>query len=78
MRTVKVLYFASLRELLGKAEEATDIVGAPTALSVWEALNPSVDFPDACLIAINQEYAGPEVIVNGGDELAFFPPVTGG
>jgi molybdopterin synthase sulfur carrier subunit len=34
--------------------------------------------PPNTLVAINQEYATPEQPVRDGDEVAFFPPVTGG
>ena len=78
MRAVKILYFASLRELLGVAESTLDISDETDAASVWKAVNPSVNLPEASLVAINQAYASLDAIVQPGDELAFFPPVTGG
>lgn len=78
MKTVKVLYFASLRELLGKAEDSFQTERSLEALSIWQSLNPNIQLPEACLIAINQEYAKLDSEVKVGDELAFFPPVTGG
>ena len=78
MMTVKVLYFASLREMLGKAEDTIVLEKPVQALSVWQSLNPEVSLPDACLIAVNQEYASSGSNIKAGDELAFFPPVTGG
>ncbi len=78
MQTVKVLYFASLRELLGVAESSIDLKDASDAASVWKAINPSIDLPDASLVAINQSYASLDAVVQPGDEVAFFPPVTGG
>ena len=78
MQTVKVLYFASLRELLGVAESSIDLQNASDAASVWKAINPSIDLPDASLVAINQSYASLDAVVQPGDEVAFFPPVTGG
>lgn len=78
MQTVKVLYFASLRELLGVAESSLDLQDASDAASVWKAINPSVDLPEASLVAINQTYASLDAVVQPGDEVAFFPPVTGG
>lgn len=78
MKTVKVLYFASLRELLGKAEDSFQMEKPLEAMSIWQLLNPSTQLPESCLIAINQEYAKSDSEVKVGDELAFFPPVTGG
>lgn len=78
MKTVKVLYFASLRESLGKAEDSFCLDTEVSASSIWQSLNPELDLPEACLIAINQEYASADSSVKAGDELAFFPPVTGG
>ncbi|PWR00119.1 molybdopterin converting factor subunit 1 [Leucothrix pacifica] len=78
MKAVKVLYFASLRELLGKSGDTLPLDVEQTALTIWQTLNPNSSLPESCLIAINQEYAAADSIVNAGDELAFFPPVTGG
>ena len=78
MQAVKVLYFASLRELLGMAESSIDLSVQMDAISIWKAINPSVDLPEASLVAINQSYASLDTMVQPGDELAFFPPVTGG
>ena len=78
MKGVKVLYFASLRELLGHAEQQIEVVDAITAQAVWHQLNPHIALPESCLVAINQEYANLSSVVQAGDEVAFFPPVTGG
>ena len=78
MKIVKVLYFASLRESLGKAEDSLEALKPLDVSSVWKSLNPVAELPEACLVAINQEYASIDSMVNAGDELAFFPPVTGG
>lgn len=78
MKTVKVLYFASLRESLGKAEDCFQLDSTESASSIWQSLNPEHELPEACLIAINQEYGSVNSDVKAGDELAFFPPVTGG
>ena len=78
MQTIKVLYFASLRELIGAAEKSLDVTGPIEAALVWKLLNPQIDLPESSLVAINQTYASLESVVSPGDELAFFPPVTGG
>jgi molybdopterin synthase sulfur carrier subunit len=83
---VKVLYFAALREQLGTAAEEIDLpagVGTVAALrahlrargGAWE-----LALADGKLIrmAVNQDMAPPSAAIRAGDEVAFFPPVTGG
>ncbi|PID45662.1 MAG: molybdopterin synthase sulfur carrier subunit [Proteobacteria bacterium] len=78
MKSIKVLYFASLRESLAKAEDTIEFEEALDAGGIWQRLNPDRAIPEACLVAINQEYADLQTCVKAGDEVAFFPPVTGG
>lgn len=76
--TVKVLYFASLRELLGQAATEVVLESPISVASLWSQLNPNVERPEACLVAVNQEYADLQTLVKNGDEVAYFPQVTGG
>ena len=76
--TVKVLYFASLRELVGHSSVSVLLESPQTAGSLWSQVNPDVERPEACFVAINQEYADLQTVVQDGDEVAFFPQVTGG
>jgi molybdopterin synthase sulfur carrier subunit len=55
-----------------------DASNAATAADVWRIATEDHEFPSNTLIAINMEYANAEQAVNDGDEVAFFPPVTGG
>ena len=83
---IKVLYFASLRERLGQSSEDLDLPEGVTHLGglsahlaarggAWEqALGGS----ETLMMAVNQEAARADSQVKDGDELAFFPPVTGG
>ena len=82
---IKILYFAKTRETIGKSDEMFDLAGG--TLSVGDIMNRlvargepyNVAFEDArILAAINQEMVSLSSIVSEGDELAFFPPVTGG
>ena len=74
---ISVRFFASIRENLGKSEETIDNQGISCAADVWQRVAEQ-PLPRHTLIAINQEYAAPEQAVADGDEVAFFPPVTGG
>lgn len=76
--TIDIKYFASLRDRLGRAEDRLDAVGELTVADVWAALWPETPLPPNTLAAVNMEYAAPEQRVRDGDEVAFFPPVTGG
>ena len=78
MKAVKVLYFASLREVVRKSEDSLLIEAPISAQSLWDSLNPDVVLPESSLLAINHEYADLESLIHESDEVAFFPPVTGG
>ena len=76
--SIEVRYFASLREKLGKAGDSIDAGNMQTVTDVWDAATGNTDMPANTLCAINMEYVTPEHTVVDGDEVAFFPPVTGG
>ncbi|HCX33688.1 MAG TPA: molybdopterin converting factor subunit 1 [Rhodocyclaceae bacterium] len=82
---IRILYFAALREALGRPEESMELpesVGTVEALRLhlcgrsgaWEVLGRTRNLR----MAINQEMAQPASPLKDGDEVAFFPPVTGG
>jgi len=75
---INILYFASLREAIGKPNDILDVDSSLTASQAWELSTHNAVRPSNTLIAINQEYVDAETLLNDGDELAFFPPVTGG
>jgi len=83
---VKILYFASLREQLGTPAEEIELpAGVATVAALrshlrgrggaWERA-----LADGKLVraALNQDMAPPTAALKAGDEVAFFPPVTGG
>ena len=76
--TIHVKYFASLRDRLGRAEDQLDASGELSVAAVWQRLWPDTPLPRNTLTAVNLEYVGLEQAVRDGDEVAFFPPVTGG
>lgn len=75
--SVHVKCFASLRQQLGI--DTTDIAhqSGMTVADVWQALS-SQPPPRNLLCARNLEYTSFDQFVAEGDEIAFFPPVTGG
>lgn len=83
---VRVLYFASLRDAVGRSSEIVELPGsAATLKAVRDALTAKGDpwakaFSNLKRIrgAVNQTMAEDGDPVADGDEVAFFPPVTGG
>ena len=83
---VRVLYFARLREALGTGNEeialpesVIDLGGLRDALiSRGGAWAHELAAARPIRAAVNQEMASADTPLNDGDEVAFFPPVTGG
>jgi len=79
---VKVLFFGAARDAVGHSEVDFVLKGASTAGTAFEELLER--YPDlrrfgrSLLFAVNQEYAVADREVHDGDELALFPPVSGG
>jgi len=84
--TLHLLYFAWLRERVGKAEERIALpAGVATVGGLVEWLRgQSAGHAAAFAVtrtvrcAVNQDFATPDTPLSPGDEVAFFPPVTGG
>ena len=83
---VKVLFFANLRERLGIDAEVVDIpLSASTVAGLrlhlmqrggaWQEVLSDMK---VVRVAVNQDMASANAPLNPGDEIAFFPPVTGG
>lgn len=82
---MKILFFASLREQLNcESEQWSDLEGIQTIGDVKSRLEhrgepwSSVLANERIIVSINQEVADLSSTVKLDDELAFFPPVTGG
>lgn len=88
---IQLRYFASLRERLGTGAEAItcpSLANLDHALNVADLLHllrqrgepwsDALGGEESLLAAVNQEMARPDTLVQDGDEVAFFPPVTGG
>ena len=81
--SIKVLYFAGLKEALGISAETLELAaGVVTVgqLRDWLVAEGRAALASAKNLrcAVNQEMAGLTAPVKDGDEIAFFPPVTGG
>jgi sulfur-carrier protein len=83
---MKVVYFAWVRERVGKPEEDIDppaSVATVAQLMHWlaargEEYAQAFDNPQVIRAAINRTHVRPEATIAGAREIAFFPPMTGG
>jgi molybdopterin synthase sulfur carrier subunit len=83
---VKVLFFANLREQLGTGAEVVDLPDSASTVAglrmhlmrrggAWQNVLSDMK---VVRVAVNQDMAAATAPLNPGDEVAFFPPVTGG
>jgi len=78
---MKILYFASLKENLNTAHDEIKVVSPVSISSIKKQLIEKYGeqhFPENILCAVNHEMANESTKVCESDEVAFFPPVTGG
>jgi molybdopterin synthase sulfur carrier subunit len=75
---INVRYFAGLREELGKATDLVEATDCRTVADIWWLTTGRKKIPTNVLCAVNLEYVPNSYRVKDGDEVAFFPPVTGG
>lgn len=74
---IRILFFAGLAETLGRREARLDWPGPLDVAGVWERAVGGPR-PDRLRCARNQVHCDFGAPVHDGDEVAFFPPVTGG
>ena len=82
---IRLRYFASLRETLGRGDEQLELPeGVNNVASLTRWLQSRGGVWDTALsdhrlhMAVNQEIVKPDTPISDGDEVAWFPPVTGG
>lgn len=75
---ITVKFFASLREIVGNAESEVKQMGEQTVMDIWNRATQDMAMPENTLMAVNMDYVESAHLVSAGDEVAFFPPVTGG
>ncbi len=79
---IRVKFFAALADLTGVREAELDAASCRDVASVYDRL--AKDYPPLAsrrkvvLFAVNSEFARPDSPVRDGDEVALFPPVSGG
>ena len=76
--SIEVKFFASCRETVGIESTSIEPTRDLTIQGVWNITTNTAEYPMNTLCAINMDYAQPGDTVQDGDEIAFFPPVTGG
>ncbi|HRF94590.1 MAG TPA: molybdopterin converting factor subunit 1, partial [Aggregatilineales bacterium] len=79
---VKILLFATLKDRAGKSRLVLDVPENATILTIRRTLSeayPEMEVNvELAIAALNQEFAVDTDVVHAGDEVAFFPPVSGG
>jgi molybdopterin synthase catalytic subunit len=79
---VRLLFFATLKDIVGSRQLQMELPSGITVgglLTHLEAEYPRIrDYRSVVLTAVNQEYVGHETPIADGDEVAIFPPVSGG
>lgn len=83
---IQLLYFAGVREAMGCSEQQLELPAEVRSVGQLRdhLLEKGAPWSDALtrdqqlLYAVNEEVAGEEHTIESGDEVAFFPPVTGG
>jgi molybdopterin converting factor subunit 1 len=80
--SIRVLFFASFAEMTGMRETDIEAGGCPDVASIYARFVrecPRLEaYRSSALCAINSEFARSDSPVHDGDEVAFFPPVSGG
>lgn len=76
--SIKVKFFARMKDEAGLSNADVDYHDDISPREIWEQVTKGQEYPESVMLAINMEYVSGEPRLEDGDELAFFPPVTGG
>lgn len=79
---IKVLYFALFREETGISEEIIELQDGVKLQTLKEHLtglhSSLANYQSLAIYSVNRKYVNPEIILKEGDEVAVFPPISGG
>ncbi len=75
---ITIKFFASLREHVGQGDAETSESDTKTVIEAWNKATNNMAMPENTLMAVNMDYVEATHPIKAGDEVAFFPPVTGG
>src|SRR5678815_3084667 len=79
---VRVLFFGAARDVVGQNPLEISLAAPATVSTAFQSLVAKFSelerFGRSLLFAVNQEYATPDTMLKNDDELAVFPPVSGG
>src|SRR5829696_2835083 len=79
---VKLLFFATLKDIVGARQLQLDVPTGATVNDVWERLESNYPrlrpYRSIVLTSVNEEYVDRAAPISDGDEVALFPPVSGG
>jgi len=75
---IVVKYFASISDAIGKTSEQIKWQDKITAGDIWADVSKNIKYTGKVMVAVNHEYVDMSYLLTENDEIAFFPPVTGG
>ena len=79
---VRLLFFAVLRDIVGKSETEWEVPDGTRAADLWQRLRVQYEqlaaYAQPPMTAVNESYVRPDAVLRDGDEVAFIPPVAGG
>lgn len=77
---MRLMYFAIIREKVGKAEEEVEFSGSVAELrrKLAEMYPQVAQLLEVCRFAVNEEYVDDQFVLKGNERVAVIPPVSGG
>ena len=78
---LKIHYYGQFREFTGKREEILKVEESITVEEIREhvrGIYPKIAAKDQVLVAVNGSFVSLDQVISERDEVAFFPPVSGG
>lgn len=78
---INIRYFGQFRDYTGKREETLQVADGVTVEAIREHIRdiyPKIAAKEEVLVAVNNNFGPLDQVIKAGDEVAFFPPVSGG